>query len=123
LVRRHHQWSSEVTLSSFIFTDNTNFFGGMRLERDPLYAAQGHIDYSFRPGVWVAGGVGYGTGFRGTIDGVQQDDLRENLAWSGSFGYSFTKQLGIKFAYIGIDALSRVGADTHTGLTALSYMW
>ena len=42
-----------MTASSWFYTDNDQFFNGNYLEQNPLYTVQGHVDYTFRPGLWV----------------------------------------------------------------------
>ncbi|MGI9474533.1 MAG: transporter [Rubripirellula sp.] len=122
-VQRWEKWSTELTGSAWIHTDNEEFFNGNVLEQDPLFTLQGHLDYTFRPGLWAGTGLGYGTGNRSTINSVDKDDRRENLAWVASVGYPFSPRCGIKFSYIGIASLVNVGADIHTGLVAVSALW
>lgn len=123
VVHRRGKWSSEVTGSTWIFTDNDDFFNGRLLEQDPLFTAQGHVDYTFRPGLWTGGALGYGNGSRSTIDSIQNDDRRENLAWMASVGYPCSKKVGLKVSYIGIESLVDVGADSHSVITSISVFW
>lgn len=122
-VRRRGKWSSELTGSVWIYTDNDEFFDGNVLEQDPLFTVQSHLDYTFRPGLWVGGGLGYGGGNRSTVNSVKKDDRRQNLAWGTSVGYPFSPNCGIKFSYIGIATLVDVGADIHSALVSVSALW
>jgi hypothetical protein len=122
-VHRRGKWSSELTGSAWIYTDNDEFFDGNVLEQDPLFTLQGHLDYTFRPGLWAGTGLGYGAGNHSTVNSVKKDDRRQNLAWVASVGYPFSPRCGIKFSYVGVATLVDVGADMHTGLVAVSALW
>jgi hypothetical protein len=49
------KWSAELTTTASLFTDNDEFFNGERVEQAPLYSADTHLIYTFRPGLWLAG--------------------------------------------------------------------
>ena len=117
------RFSMETTGSVWLYTDNDDFYGDTQLENDPLYVLQGHLTYSFRPGLWLGTGLGYGYGAESTIDGVNKDDKRKNLAWGGSVSYPITRQVGTKLTYIGTNSQTSTGADTHTVAISLSVLW
>jgi hypothetical protein len=50
-VHTRGKWSLKTTGIAALFTDNNEFFNGKKLEQDPLYTLNGHLIYSFRPGV------------------------------------------------------------------------
>ena len=122
-VHRREKWAFETTVSSWIFTDNDDFFGGKFLEQDPLFTIQQHCDYTFRPGLWVGAGVAYAQGARSTLDGIRKDNETQNIAWLFSVGVPINPQWGIKFAYLGNRTLTSVGADLDSFATALSVVW
>lgn len=105
-------WSFEATASLFAYTDNNNFFGGHRLEQDPLYAIQVHVVRTFQ-GWWLSAGSAYGRGGRTSIDGVEDDDIRSNLLYGVSGGLSIAANQSLNLMYIRQDALSKVGGDFH----------
>jgi hypothetical protein len=123
VVHTRGKWSMELTGSAWLFTDNGDFFNGSQLENDPLYALQGHVVHTFRPGLWLAGGSGFGYGSESTIDGVNKDDHKENLLWTITLGYPLSPKLGIKLGYIGGRTQTSIGSNTDTGLVALVYSW
>jgi hypothetical protein len=123
IVKRQGKWSTEATVSSWIYTDNTDFFDGNRLEQEPFFTVQGHVDYMFRPGSWLGGGLGYGAGARSTINHVLNDDRKENLAWIATFTYPISPKTGVKVSYVGIESLANVGADSHSVAVAMSLLW
>ena len=123
VVHTRDKWSMELTGSTWFFTDNDDFYNGKLLESDPLYAVQGHAVYTFRPGLSLAGGLGYGYGAESKVDGDRKDDRKENLAWGLSLSYPLTRQLGVKVGYLGTRPQASVGADTDTVVGALAFLW
>jgi hypothetical protein len=67
-------WTFEGYGALWLFTHNTNYFGGSLLEQRPLFAAKIHVVRSLPKGFWLAFGAGYGSGGRGIVDG----DVRDN---------------------------------------------
>jgi len=123
VVHNRGKWSMELTGSVWLYTDNDDFFNGNELEKDPFYTLQTHLIYTFRPGLWAAAGAGYGYGGESTVSGVDKNDRRENLAWVLSAGYSITRQLGVKVAYLGFRAQESVGRDTDSISVSFSVFW
>lgn len=123
VVHNRGKWSMELTGEVYLYTDNDDFFNGNRLEKDPYYTFQAHLVYTFRPGIWAATGAGYGYGGESTVSGVEKNDLRENLAWAVSLGYSITRQFGVKVAYLGIRTQESVGQDTDSIAVGFSIFW
>jgi len=123
VVHTRRRWTMELTAEAWFFTDNDAFFNGNELEQDPLYTLQGHLTYTFRPGLWTSGGAGYGFGAKSTINGVGKDDRRENLAWVLSVGYPLSRRLGIKLSYLGLRTQESVGTDSDTLVGSLSTFW
>lgn len=117
------KWTSEATFATWLYTDNNEFFSGNKLEQAPFYTLDGHVDYTFRPGLWAGAGLGYGLGAASTINGIDKNDNRENLGWEASVGYPFSKQLGLKLAYVGIRTLVPIGADSDSLAAGLSLLW
>ena len=122
-VHNRGKWSMEIMGSSWLFTDNDEFFGGNRLETDPLYTIQGHLIYTFRPGLWIGTGAGYGFGARSTVNGIEKDDQKGNAGWGVSVGYPITPKWGVKIGYIGMRTQEAVGGNTDTFSAGMSVLW
>ena len=73
VVHTRGKWSAEVTGVVALYTDNTDFFNGSRLEQDPLYFIHGHLIYAFRPGVWAVRVPVIDYGGRTTVDGHDKE--------------------------------------------------
>jgi hypothetical protein len=57
------------------YTDNNDFLDGKTLQLSPLYSVQGHLIYSFTPGIWAGLDTLYYTGGTSTIDGKKGESL------------------------------------------------
>ena len=117
------QWPAEVTGSAFYDTDNDRFFEGTTLENDPLYAIQGHLIYTFRPGLWVSLSSAYGDGAEPTIDGVPKEAETRNWLNALSLGLPISRTQGIKLSYTASRTQVPNGADLNTFLLAYSKMF
>ncbi len=120
ILHSRHQWEFEATASVFVFGDNREFFGGTVRQQDPLWFVQGHVIYSFRPGVWAGVSSGYGYGGDNTINGVDKDDDGRVSFWAASFGMPLGPRQNIKFSYARSQTNTRVGSDLDTLLVAWS---
>jgi len=123
VVHNWGKWSMELTGAVWLYTENNDFFNGNRLEQDPYYTIQTHLIYTFRPGIWTAASAGYGYGGESTVSGVEKNDRKENLAWALSFGYSITRQLGVKVVYLSTRAQESTGQDTDSIAAGFSIFW
>ncbi len=123
VVHNRGKWSMELTGAVYVYTDNNDFFNGNKLEQDPLYTLQTHLVYTFRPGLWVAAGAGYGYGGESTVNGEEKNDRRGNLAWAFSLGYPITRQLGVKVAYLRTRTQESVGQDSDSIAVGFSIFW
>jgi hypothetical protein len=123
VVHNRGKWGFELTGSTWIFTDNDDFFGGSKLEQKPLFTVQGHVVYHFLPTLWVAGGIAYGTGQEATIDGNDKDDRKENLIFSCSAGYSVNRHFGLKVGYLGTRSFADTGIEFDSVIVGATFFW
>lgn len=123
VVHTRGKWSMEVTGAVWIFTENDEFFNGNTLEQDPLYTVQAHIIHTFRPGIWAGASVGYGYGGESTVNGLEKNDRKGNLAWAFSFSYPIMRQLAVKVAYIGTRTQEATGLDSDSIAVGFSTFW
>jgi len=117
------KWAAELTGSAFFFTDNDDFYQNTAREQDPLLALQGHLIYTFRPGMWASLSSAYGAGAQSTIDGVGIDDKRGKYLLAASFGYSINRRQGLKFTYLHGTTTENTGSDSDRVILAYSVMW
>lgn len=116
-------WTYEVTGSIVFFTDNDRFFQGTKLENDPLYAIQGHLIYTFRPGLWASLSSAYGDGAEPTVSGVPKDAETRNWVSALSVGIPLSRRQGIKLSYLRSRTQVPTGADLDTVSLAFQTMF
>ena len=116
-------WTYELTGSIFFFTDNDEFFNDTKLENDPLYAIQGHLIYTFRPGLWTSLGTAWGTGAEPTVDGERRDAETENWLAALSVGLPISPTQGVKLTYLYTSTQVETGADLNTFVLGYSKMF
>ena len=117
------KWGVELTAQSWIFTENDRFYRGTRLQQAPLIAADASTTYTFRPGLWLAGSVGYAGGGITTVNGRSNHDSQENIGWALNLGIPISRQVAIKLGYVGTRTEVSTGLDTDTVSCALSVVW
>jgi Putative MetA-pathway of phenol degradation len=111
----------ELAPSVTFYTDNDNFFGGRKLERDPLYAVQGHVIYHTRHGLWAALDATYYGGGRKTIDGVEGESLQD-IRVGGTLAIPIDRYNSIKLT-ASTGAYARVGGNFTTAAIAWQFRW
>jgi hypothetical protein len=116
-------WTAELTTSIYYFTENDSFYQGTTLENDSLYAVQGHLIYTFRPGLWASLSTAYGDGAEPTISGVPEDADTENWLSAISAGLPISRTQGIRLSYIWSRTQVPTGADADTLVLAYSRMF
>lgn len=123
VIHMRGKWSMESTGYIAFYSENDDFFNGMRLEQKPLYTINGHLIYNLRPGVWAGASVGYDYGGRSTVDGDSKDDRKQNLFWALSVGFPINRHLAVKTAYIGARTQESTGSDSDTFTVGISASW
>lgn len=119
--RSFGKFDAELALAATIFTDNDDFLGQTR-EQDPIYSAQAHLVYQFRPGLWLAANGVYYTGGRTTVNGARGDDLQENTRIGLTLALPINKYNSIK-VYAGTGVITRTGSDFDTIGIAWQTRW
>ncbi len=123
VVHNWGKWSMELTTQAWAFTDNDDFFNGNRLTQDPLYTADAHLIYTFCPGLWLAGSVGYAYGGDTTVNGVSSNNCQSTPGWGLSLGLPITRAIGVKLAYVAARTQVRTGQNSDTFIGAIGVMW
>ena len=120
--RAFGEWALELMGNVWLFGDNNNFFGGNRLEQDPLYVVKAHVVYSYRPGLWFGTSLGYGKGGRTIVNGSPRDTKQKNIRFAATFAYPFNRQHGIGVT-VGKAENSGAGAEFDAFAIRYQYAW
>jgi len=117
------RWTGELTGSVFLYSDNNHFWQESRLVTNPLIAAQAHLIYTFRPGLWASLSTAYGWGGEATINGKAKDNVTGNWLTSLSLGVPVDRRQTLKFSWVRARTQRVVGADTDSILVGYSVMF
>jgi hypothetical protein len=86
----------ELSTGVMFFTDNNDYFGGKKLEQNPVSTSQVHAIYSFGRGVWASVSGNYDYGGRTTINGVQNNDQMSNSRIGATFAMPVNRNNSLK---------------------------
>jgi len=112
----------EACTGVWLFTDNTDFFGGKRRGQDPLWTFQLHGGYTFRPALWLAGNATYYTGGQTRVNGVAKQDRQANSRYGLTLSVPLWKNVSAKLAW-STGFTTRTGGDFDTFAVAVQYLW
>ena len=116
------RWMLEAYAGAWLFTKNPDFYGGQSREQSPLATLQGHVSYTFKPRLWVAGNATFYTGGRTRIAGEPKADLQENSRVGLTLAVPITRRHSIKAAWA-TGFTTRVGGDFDTVIVGWQYLW
>lgn len=89
-----NNWILESYASIWLFTRNTDFYGGRELKQDPIYALKFHAIRSLPKGLWLAADVGYANGGIAYVNG----EKRESHISTFRLGGTASIPVGVKHA-------------------------
>jgi len=115
-------WFVEGAAGVWLFTDNTDFFGGRQRSQNPLPVFQWHGGYNWRPGLWLAADVTYFTGGRTSVSGIEDQDLQRSVRYGVTMSVPLAMRWSAKLAW-SRGLLTRVGGDFQVFSVALQYRW
>ncbi len=123
VVHNRGPWSFELTGSMFFFSDNNNFIDDTRFEQRTVYAAQAHVIYDFKPGLWVSLSTAYASGGRVYLEKAKTAFEVENWLLASSFGFPIGKSQSVKLTWISGRTQNDVGRDSDNLLLSWSMRW
>jgi hypothetical protein len=123
VLHQRHKWQFELTGSVFLFGDNNNFWQGTVREQDPLWFIQGHIIYTFKPGLWGGVSSGYGYGSRSTVSGLRLADDSRLRYWRISLGVPINPRQGLSFSFAAARSNTRRDANLNRFTLGWSMMF
>jgi hypothetical protein len=116
------KWILELYAGVWLFTDNTDFYGGTVRTQAPLASYQAHVIYSFNRRMWAAFDFTYYNGGATTVGGQHKNDRQDNTRGGLTFVAPLAKRQSIKVAYSsGVTA--RIGQKFRTVGVAWQYVW
>jgi len=123
IIHTRGKWTTELTGEIAFYTKNNAFFNGNTLEQKPLYIVHGHLIRALSPGEWLALSVGYDYGGENTLNGIDKNDTKQDIAWKLSYSYPINRTSGIKISYLNTRTKELTGLDSETLIAAMSFAW
>jgi hypothetical protein len=121
-VRVIGRWAIDAYVGGWLFTDNTDFFGGLTREQDPILSTQFHVRYLIQPGLWAAIDGNFWRGGQTTVAGTLNDDKQHNsrvgLTVSMRLGRSHSLRVAASRG-----AITRIGGDFSSIGVSYGYSW
>lgn len=114
-------WTLEGYAGVWFYTDNTEAYGGVVRQQDPLASFQGHVAYTFRPRLWLAWDITYYTGGEYRVNGTVTDQQSNSRA-GVTLSLPVAKQHSIKLS-MARGFFSRIGSDFNTIGISYQYFW
>ncbi|WP_043285445.1 transporter [Paraburkholderia oxyphila] len=115
-------WFFEASAGAWFFTDNADFMNGHVRSQSPLATIELHTGYDFRPGLWLAGDVGYYAGGRTSLDGQENQDRQSNIRYGITLSVPFARGWSAKIA-ASKGLMTRVGGNYKAVSITLQYRW
>jgi hypothetical protein len=121
-VRVIGRWAVDAYVGGSFFTDNTDFFGGLTREQDPIVSTQAHLRYAFSPKVWAAVDGNFWGGGQTTVEGILNDDRQRNSRVGATVAIRLGSHHSLRFA-ASTGAITRIGGDFDSIGMSYSYSW
>ena len=116
------RWNLDLYAGVWFYADNPDFYGGKRLEQDPLASLQAHVAYTIRPRMWIAADATWYSGGRTYNGGVPASERQDNSRAGLTFAMPLGKQHGLKVAWAkGVTA--RVGDKVNMYSISYQFLW
>jgi hypothetical protein len=115
-------WFVDAAAGVWLFTDNANFFRGHVRGEDPLWVAQAHAGYNFRPDLWLALDATRYTGGETILDGIDKNDSKSVLRVGATLSIPISNGLSTKASWATWLAAHNGGKYDVLTLT-LQYRW
>ena len=116
------KWFVEGSAGMWIFTDNTDFFGGHVRGQDPIGTFQAHVGYNFAPNFWLSADATYYMGGTTSLDGVAGNNFQSATRAGFTLSVPLGDGFSAKASFGGWLTAQNAPAFDRLGLT-LQYRW
>ncbi len=117
------RWSLEAAAGAWLYANNSEAYpGDVDRSQDPLWSFQGHVGYTIRQGLWVAGDVTYYTGGQTHANGGPGSTRQANSRAGVTASIPVAKGHSVKATFSsGVSA--RVGTRFDSYGIAYQFLW
>jgi hypothetical protein len=116
------RWLLELSVSTTLFEDNDDFFGGRLRKQDPVTALQVHVVRGFNSGVWLSVDSTWYRGGETETDGLDNANLQSNTRLGVTLSVPVSRRSSLKFN-VSTGVQTRTGSDFDTAALAWQYRW
>jgi hypothetical protein len=116
------RWTFEGYAGVWLFTANDAFRGTGVRTQEPLFTTQFHVEYAFRPRLWLAFNSNFYSGGRTTLNGTVNLDFQKNSRVGGTLSVPAGLRNAFKFA-VSRGAYTTIGADFTSLSVGYQYTW
>jgi hypothetical protein len=116
------RWAVDAYVGGSFFTDNSDFFGGLTREQDPIVSAQAHLRYAFSPKVWAAVDGNFWGGGQTTVEGITNEDRQRNSRIGATVALRLGSHHSLRIA-ASTGAITRIGGDFDSIGMSYGYSW
>lgn len=116
------RWDFELAVGAWLYTTNSNFYGGQVRKQDPLGSVQLHVVRLLPRRMWAAFDGTFYTGGRSYVGTAIKADYQANTRLGATFGIAIGQRQALRFAYFG-GATTRVGQDINSLSVAYQIFW
>jgi hypothetical protein len=116
------RWTLELYAGAWLFTDNTDFYGGKTRKQDPIASAQFHLLYTIKQRLWLSFNANFYTGGRTSVDGGLNQDLQRNSRYGATIAIPLNPRHSLKLAY-SRGAFTTIGADFNALGVSYQFIW
>jgi len=117
------RWDLDGYLGVMFYTDNTDFYpGAVGRSQDPLLSIQGHVSYTIRSRLWIAGDATWYHGGSAQNERGNPSPSLNNTRGGVTGSLRVQKRYSIKVAY-GSGIVARTGTNFQTISVAWQALW
>lgn len=115
-------WYIEYALNIWLFTANYDFWGGNKLEQNPIGTIKLHVIKSFSKGIWAALGTGYAFGGRSYVNDEMRDAMISVMRVGAVIAIPIHRQHSLKLTAL-TSIRFKEGADFDSIGLAYQFTW
>jgi hypothetical protein len=115
-------WDFEFYAGAWLFTGNSDFFGGQVRRQAPLASLQTHIVYTIRPRMWASLDLSYYAGGSTTVNGRKKNDRQDNTRGGLTLAVPVTPNQSLKLTWAR-GVTTRIGTEFETFGVAWQLLW
>jgi hypothetical protein len=116
------QWTLEADAGAWLFTENTDFYGGKTRTQEPIGSFQWHVIYTLKSRCWLAFSSNNFTGGRTSVNDGPSQALQKNSRVGLTLAVPLKKYLSLKLGY-SRGAFTTAGANFDSYVVALQTVW